>query len=425
MRKPAILASSSPHKVIVLAAGGTGGHMFPAEALARELLARGRAVSLVTDRRGHAFGDTLPEVPVHRIRAASPGAGFVGKLKAAFHLGLGLLEARALMRRLAPAAVVGFGGYPSVPTVYAAIQGRLPVLLHEQNAVLGRANRMLIAGARRLAVAFDRIEKLGEAQHAKLVRTGNPVRPAIAARRLSPYAAPDATSDAPIRLLVIGGSQGARVFSEVIPAALARLPAELRARIHLSQQCRPEDLESARAALEPLGLGRLDLQSFFRDVPERLAACHLAITRAGASTIAELTCVGRPAILVPYPFATDDHQTANARHLAEAGAAWLIPQPDFTAGALAERLSALLADRQALADAARAAHDWGTADAASALADAVLAMLDPTRERRGTTGAESDPVESRTDTPPDQSDHDQSHHARPAEAGTHAKGAAE
>ncbi|BAI72720.1 UDP-N-acetylglucosamine--N-acetylmuramyl-(pentapeptide) [Azospirillum sp. B510] len=410
MRRPTDLNATDldarAHRVIVLAAGGTGGHMFPAEALARELLARGRAVTLVTDKRGHAFGDSLPEVPVHRIRAASPGAGIAGKLKAALQMGLGLLEARSLMRRLTPAAVVGFGGYPSVPTVYAAIQSKLPALLHEQNAVLGRANRMLIAGSSRLAVAFPAIEKLGEAQRAKIVRTGNPVRPAVAARRLTPYEAPQ--PGGAIRLLVMGGSQGARIFSEVIPAALALLPEATRARIHLAQQCRPEDLEAARDALEPLGLARLELQTFFRDVPERLAACHLAVTRAGASTIAELTCVGRPAILVPYPHATDDHQTANARHLAGAGAAWLVPQPAFTATALAERLSALLSDPQALADAARAAHGWGTAEAAGALADAVLAML----------GAPSGHTDAH-------SDHDQSHHARRSAAGASAKGAAE
>lgn len=367
------MTDAPSHQTIVLAAGGTGGHMFPAEALARELLARGRAVTLVTDRRGHAFGDNLPEVPVHRIRAASPGNGIVGKLTAALQMGLGLLEARALMRSLRPAAVVGFGGYPSVPTVYAAIHAKIPALLHEQNAVLGRANRMLIAGAKRLAVAFTGVTRIDKGDCAKILRTGNPVRPAIAARRATPYA--PLTGNGPIRLLVMGGSQGARVFSDVIPQALASLPEPTRAHIHLSQQCRPEDLEAARQALSGLGLGGLELQSFFRDVPDRLASCHLAITRAGASTIAELTCVGRPAILVPYPHATDDHQTANARQLAEAGAAWLVAQPDFTARTLAARLTALLAEPDTLATAAAAARRWGTADAASSLADAVLAMI--------------------------------------------------
>lgn len=364
----------APHdKPIVLAAGGTGGHFFPAEALARELLARGRKVALVTDKRGQAFGDSLPEVPVHRIRASAPGSGLIAKMKAAWQMGLGLLSANALMRHLEPAAVVGFGGYPSVPTVYAAAQARVPVLLHEQNAVLGRANRMLIAAAKRLAVAFPEITAVKDDHRAKIVRTGNPVRPAIAAKRGAPYQAP--TTDGAIRILVMGGSQGARVFSEVIPAALGKLPEALRARIHLAQQCRPEDLETARAAYAGMGLGGLELESFFRDVPERLAGCHLALTRAGASTIAELTCIGRPALLVPYPHAMDDHQTANARQLAAAGAAWLMPQTDFTADALAARLTALLGSPDALATAAAAAHDWGMADAASRLADAVLDMI--------------------------------------------------
>lgn len=360
-------------KPIILAAGGTGGHFFPAEALARELLARGEAVALVTDKRGQAFGDSLPEVTVHRIRSAAPGGNLLAKMNAAWQMGLGLLGANALMRHLKPAAVVGFGGYPSVPTVYAAAQARVPVMLHEQNAVLGRANRMLAAAARRIAVAFPEVASVKAEHRPRLVRTGNPVRPAIAAQRDAAYAVP--APGGPVRILVMGGSQGARVFSEVIPEALGRLPADLRARIHLAQQCRPEDLEAARAAYAGMGLGGLELESFFRDVPDRLAACHLAVTRAGASTIAELTCIGRPAILVPYPHAMDDHQTANARQLAAAGAAWVMAQPDFTANALAARLTELLGSPDALTAAARAAHGWGMADAARRLADAVLDMI--------------------------------------------------
>ncbi len=365
--------ADTTQRPIILAAGGTGGHFFPAEALARELLARGEAVALVTDKRGQAFGDSLPEVTVHRIRSAAPGGNLLAKVNAAWQMGLGLLGANALMRHLKPAAVVGFGGYPSVPTVYAAAQGRVPVMLHEQNAVLGRANRMLAAAARRIAVAFPEVASVKAEHRPRLVRTGNPVRPAIAAQRDAAYAVPGAGG--PVRILVMGGSQGARVFSEVIPEALGRLPTELRARIHLAQQCRPEDLEAARNAYVGMGLGGLELESFFRDVPDRLAACHLAITRAGASTIAELTCIGRPAILVPYPHAMDDHQTANARQLAAAGAAWVMAQPDFTADALAARLTALLESPDALTAAAQAAHGWGMADAARRLADAVLDMI--------------------------------------------------
>ncbi|NUB07632.1 undecaprenyldiphospho-muramoylpentapeptide beta-N-acetylglucosaminyltransferase [Azospirillum sp. Vi22] len=365
--------ADTTQRPIILAAGGTGGHFFPAEALARELLARGEAVALVTDKRGQAFGDSLPEVTVHRIRSAAPGGNLLAKMNAAWQMGLGLLGANALMRHLKPTAVVGFGGYPSVPTVYAAAQGRVPVMLHEQNAVLGRANRMLAAAARRIAVAFPEVAAVKAEHRSRLVRTGNPVRPAIAAQRDAAYAVPGVGG--PVRILVMGGSQGARVFSEVIPEALGRLPTELRARIHLAQQCRPEDLEAARTAYAGMGLGGLELESFFRDVPDRLAACHLAITRAGASTIAELTCIGRPAILVPYPHAMDDHQTANARQLAAAGAAWVMAQPDFTADALAARLTALLESPDALTAAAQAAHGWGMADAARRLADAVLDMI--------------------------------------------------
>ncbi|NYZ15720.1 undecaprenyldiphospho-muramoylpentapeptide beta-N-acetylglucosaminyltransferase [Azospirillum sp. RWY-5-1] len=360
--------------IFLLAAGGTGGHMFPAEALARALLGRGAHVELVTDRRGHAFGDQLPEVPVHRVHAAAPGAGFLGKLKAGLVMGRGLLQSGALIRHLRPDAVVGFGGYPSVPAVYAAAQAKVPVLLHEQNAVLGRANRLLVPGAARIATAFPEVSGVKPAHRAKIIRTGNPVRPPIAAQRHAAYQPPAA--DGPVRLLVMGGSQGARVFSEVVPAALARLPESLRARIHLSQQCRPEDLEEARAAYAGIGLGSVDLQSFFRDVPERMAGCHLAITRSGASTVAELTCIGRPAILVPYPHAMDDHQTANARAVVDAGAGWLVPQPAFVADALADRLTDLLVHPDNLAVAAAAAHAWGMDDAAGRLADAVYALAD-------------------------------------------------
>ncbi|WP_207458296.1 undecaprenyldiphospho-muramoylpentapeptide beta-N-acetylglucosaminyltransferase [Azospirillum sp. SYSU D00513] len=382
-----------PHdKPILLAAGGTGGHFFPAEALARELLARGRAVTLVTDRRGQAFGDSLPEVPVHRIQAAAPGGGLLGKVKAAVQLGIGTIEARALMRQLDPCAVVGFGGYPSVPTVFAAGRAGIPTVLHEQNAVLGRANRMLAGRARRIAVAFPEMAAVRDADRAKLVRTGNPVRPPIAARRDAGYAAPSA--DGPVRLLVTGGSQGARVFSEIIPEALRRLPGALRARIELAQQCRPEELDATRARYQGMGLGALTLESFFRDMPDRLAACHLAVTRAGASTVAELTCIGRPALLVPYPHAMDDHQTANARQLAAVGAAWLIPQPDFTAETLAERLTGLLSDPAALAHAARAAHGWGSDDAAVRLADAVVELCGRHCQEDGANGNRIEPSEA-------------------------------
>lgn len=356
---------------IVLAAGGTGGHMFPAEALARALLARGRRVTLVTDVRGKAFGDALPDVTVHRIRSSTIAGGVLGRVRGVADLALGTLAARRLLKRIDPAVVIGFGGYPSVPTVYAAQHLGLPVALHEQNAVLGRANRLLAGRARTIAVSFPTVTGLPAHGDAPVVRTGNPVRPEILAVRGLPY--PPIDTDGPVRLLVMGGSQGARIFSDVVPAALARLPAPVKARIRVSQQCRPEDIGAARQAFADAGIDA-EVSTFFRDVPERLASCHLAITRAGASTVSELTVAGRPAVLVPYPHATDDHQTANARAIADCGGAWLMPQPTFTPEALAARIEALLCLPTTLSAAAAAARGWGMTEAASNLADTVLAL---------------------------------------------------
>jgi UDP-N-acetylglucosamine--N-acetylmuramyl-(pentapeptide) pyrophosphoryl-undecaprenol N-acetylglucosamine transferase len=354
----------------MLAAGGTGGHLFPAEALARELLARSQPVVLVTDRRGPAFGETLPAVPVYRVRSATLEPGLPGTLRTVVSLGIGTLQALRVIRRLNPAVVVGFGGYPSLPTVAAARLAGVPVVLHEQNAVLGRANRWMAPGVCRLAISFPVVAAVPGSCRDVSVRTGNPVRPAVAAVRDIFYVPPEEVGA--IRLLVIGGSQGARVFSEVVPAALALLPAALRARLVVAQQCRPEDLDRVSAAYDGLGVGAVDLSSFFHDVPARLAAAHLVMCRAGASTMAELTVVGRPAILVPYPYATDDHQTANAQALGQAGGAWLMAQPDFTPQSLARRLETLLTQPADLALAAAVARGWGAPDAAQRLADTVV-----------------------------------------------------
>ncbi len=350
---------------IVLAAGGTGGHMFPAEALARELLARGHKVVLVTDARGHAFGDALPEVPVERVRAATIGGGIAGKVRMVVELGLGTLEARRLLKRLRPACVVGFGGYPSVPTVFAAQRLGIPTVLHEQNAVLGRANRLLAGKARRVCTSFPSVRGLPAG--VPTVRTGNPVRPGILALAGRPY--PDTGHG--LTLLVTGGSQGAAVFSTVIPNAVALLPEDLRQRLRIVQQARPETMADAHAIYDGIGAD-VELSPFFRDMPARLAACHLMICRSGASTVAELAAAGRPAILVPYPHATDDHQTANARALADAGGAWVLPQTALSPEALAARLTELLADPAGLARAAAAASAWAIPDAAARLATAVL-----------------------------------------------------
>jgi UDP-N-acetylglucosamine--N-acetylmuramyl-(pentapeptide) pyrophosphoryl-undecaprenol N-acetylglucosamine transferase len=352
---------------IVLAAGGTGGHMFPAEALAAALIARGFGVALITDTRGQAFGGEQP-VSVYRIHASRLPRHTMDRIRAVLDMGLGLMEARRILRRLGPAAVVGFGGYPSIPTVAAASSLRIPVIIHEQNALLGRANRRLASRARVIATSFATVARVPRGVSAQLV--GNPVRPAIAAVRARPYG--PARPDEPFRLLVLGGSQGARIFSEVMPAAVALLPEAPRARLRIVQQCRPEDIEAARGAYQAAGI-EAELSTFFTDVPERLAACHLAVTRSGASTIAELGVAGRPAILVPYPFATDDHQSANAEAYAQSGGAWVIGQRSLTPNFLAERLAVLMAHPDTLERAAEAARKEGKPDAADRFAQLVIA----------------------------------------------------
>ncbi len=354
---------------ILVAAGGTGGHVFPAKALAEALLARGRRVALVTDRRGTAFETVGGALDVHRIRAAGiAGRGLLAKARAGVELLLGYFEARRLVRALRPVAVVGFGGYASVPTVLAAAARGVPVILHEQNAVLGRANRLLAPRATAIAVSFAEVEKVGAADRGKLVLTGNPVREAI--RDLRDAVLPPLAPTAPIDLLVTGGSQGATVFAELVPAAIASLPDALRARLRLSQQAREGELEGVVAAYRRLGVAA-DVRRFFDDMPARLAAARLLICRSGASTVAENTVAGRPALLIPYPHAIDDHQSANARAIAAAGGALVLPQASSDAGTLAAQLIRLLGDPAALATMAAAARAAGVPDAVDRLADLV------------------------------------------------------
>jgi UDP-N-acetylglucosamine--N-acetylmuramyl-(pentapeptide) pyrophosphoryl-undecaprenol N-acetylglucosamine transferase len=359
---------------IVIAAGGTGGHFFPAEALAMTLSGRGYRPVLMTDGRSagrgsHAFA--------YDDRHVLPGAGIAGRgvargIQAVGALAAGTLAARRILVGLNAGAIVGFGGYPSVPPVLAARLARLaiPVILHEQNAVLGRANRALSRFATRLALSAEPTTRVPAGIATTLV--GNPVRPAIAALADIAYLPPE--TDGPINLLVTGGSLGARVLSEVVPKSLIALPENLRTRLRVVQQARQEDGAGVRAAYEAAGI-EAEVAPFFADIPRHLAAAHLVIARAGASTIAELAVAGRPAILVPLPNAIDDHQTANAAALARLGAAWVMPQPQFNADALTARLARLLADPAALAIAAEAARGQGRVEAAGALADLVEHML--------------------------------------------------
>ena len=355
---------------VVLAAGGTGGHIFPAEALARTLVQRGLRVALITDQRGGAFSN-LDAVPVCRIRARSLEGNIFKKLGSVLEMGLGCLQAAGHLAQMRPVLVVGFGGYPAVPTILAASRGGIPILLHEQNAVLGRANRALLRHAKCLATGFPQVAGL-PADAPRAVHTGNPVRPAFATLRDAPY--PSLAEDAPAHIFVMGGSQGAHIFSEVVPKALALLPQTLRRRIIIAQQCRAEDMERAKAGFAAAGV-EAELAPFFKDVPERLNRCHLVICRAGASSVAELTTLGRPAILVPYPHGHAGEQQANAESVAEAGGAWVIPQSAFTPEALAVRLESLLTLPATLDKTAQAAKQWGTPNAADNLADCVMELI--------------------------------------------------
>lgn len=359
MRGPAV-------KPVVIAAGGTGGHFFPAEALATELVARGHRVALMTDARAAA---RLPDVFAGGEVFVLRGAGIAGRglrraTAAVAALAAGTLQARAILSRLDPAVVVGFGGYPTVAPVTATrlLRNPPPVVLHEQNAVLGRANRSMAARASVLALSFAGAGRVP--QGVATTVTGNPVRAAFAT---TPAAHDDESGL--IHLLVLGGSLGARVFSDAVPGALAALPIALRARLRVVQQCRPEDLERVATAYAASGIAA-ELSAFFPDVAARLATASLVIARAGASTVAELAVAGRPAILVPLPGAIDDHQTANARALSEAGGAWVIAQRDIAI--LGDRLASLLAIPPVLIKAGQAASSIGRPDAASRLADLVL-----------------------------------------------------
>ena len=364
-------ALSAP--LCLLAAGGTGGHLFPAQALAETLLARGWRVVLATDKRGEAFfGDRLADLPIHRILAAPiAGQNIWRRLRGLAVIALGTVQAHVMILRLRPRAVVGFGGYPSAPTLIAAGQARLPILLHEQNSVMGRANRAIAPRAARIALSFRDTLNLRPADQSKAIFTGNPVRGAVQALHAETYAAP--TSDGPLQVLVTGGSQGARIFGEIVPTAIASLPKDMRARLHLVQQVRAEDMEAVRARYAEMGV-QAELATFFADIPARLAAAHLAIGRAGASTVAEFAVAGVPAILVPLPSAADDHQTRNARTLEAAGAAWTMPQPEFLAPALSRRLFNLLRDGDRLSAASVAAKAASNPRAAEALADLVAEL---------------------------------------------------
>lgn len=361
----------SPLGPIVLATGGTGGHVFPAEALAGELEARGVPFALVTDARGKQWQGALARRPIHYIRSASPSGPWHRRLLGLLALGLGLFDAWRVLGRVGPAAVVGFGGYASVPTMIAARLRRVPSMLHEQNAVLGKANRLVQGAAAYVGTSFTPT-RFVDADDRRARFVGNPVREPVQKLRTSPYRTPGA--DRVIDMLVFAGSQGAASFSTVVPQAIVSLPAPLRTRLRLVQQCRPEDIERVRAFYAQAGIV-VELAPFFADLPQRLAAAHLVLARSGASTVAELATIGRPSILVPYPYAADDHQTANALSYSSTGACIVIPHVSFTATTLAAHLQSLFEAPQQLAVMASKAHAAAQPDAAARLADLVVGLI--------------------------------------------------
>ena len=365
-------------RLVVIAAGGTGGHMFPAQALAEAMLARGWRVALSTDARGARYAKGFPAAVTRREVSAATTArgGALARLAAPLRLLGGALEAWRWFRRDRPACVVGFGGYPAFPALAAAWTLGLPRMIHEQNGVLGRVNRLF--AARVGAVACGTWPLRNPPAGARLARIGNPVRPAVLAAR-SPYAPP---GDGPARLLAFGGSQGASAVATALAQAARLLPADLRARLEITLQARVEDAEAVRAALADARPATLTIAAFFDDLPDRMAAAHLVVARAGASTVAELAALGRPSILIPYAAAMDDHQSANAAGLAEAGGAAVIAEGALTPAALAGHLSRLLTDDARLTAMAQAAAARGRPDAAERLADLVerLAAGDPVEE---------------------------------------------
>ena len=364
----------------VLAAGGTGGHMIPAHALAEELIDRGHQVSLITDARGAKIPGLFEGADVHIMPAGRVGGGPIGWLRAARNIWSGRSMARREYRSSRPAAVVGFGGYPALPALLAAHSMGIPTLIHEQNAVLGRVNRLVARKVDAIATAYPDVDRLKPAYAQKVHLVGNPVREEVLALRSEPF--PPLSEDGVFRVLVTGGSQGATILSSVVPEGLAMLPTEFRRRLQVTQQCRAEDIERVRDQYSKFEIPA-DLATYLPDLPARLAWSHLFIGRAGASTIAELTAAGRPAILIPLPIATDDHQTANAREMVREGGARMIPQSKFTPPELAEQMQRLGIDPEGLANAAAHARAIGRPDAARDLADLV--------ERVGRTPA-ADPL---------------------------------
>jgi UDP-N-acetylglucosamine--N-acetylmuramyl-(pentapeptide) pyrophosphoryl-undecaprenol N-acetylglucosamine transferase len=355
---------------ILLAAGGTGGHLFPAEALAHELIARGWQVHLATDTRAGRYAGSFPAAAIHEIPSATIGSKNPLALARTFwKLWRGVRAASAVIARIRPAAVVGFGGYPTLPPLYAATRRGRPTLIHEQNAVMGRANRAL--AARVTAIAGGFLPEDASVAGRKTITTGNPVRPAVVEAAVQPYTVSQGSE--PFHLLVFGGSQGAQFFSDAVPAAIALLPDDLRKRLVVTQQARKDDVERVTGAYAELGIPA-EISPFFTDMAARMARAQFVISRSGASTVSEIAVIGRPALLVPYPHALDHDQAANAAALAAAGGAEVHVQSSLDAATLAGLLEVRMNEPEGLKAMAEAARSVGRPNAASLLADLTEAI---------------------------------------------------
>jgi len=364
------MTQNNNQKLIVLATGGTGGHVFPAEALAEVLLVSSHKIVLITDKRFANFKTgALSQVQTRTIRTGTVAGSPIKKIFGVAGLAAGMVQAFMLLRRLKPAVVIGFGGYPSFPTLFAASILHIPTIIHEQNSVLGRANRLLAGRVQHIATSFPNTLMMEDKDKGKIVVTGNPVRASVKALRNLPYSG--LQQDGKVNILVTGGSQGATIFSQVVPAAIALLPESLRARIRVDQQCREGDVAATREAYKELGINA-DVAAFFVDLPTRLAGAHLVIARSGASTIFELAVSGRPAILVPLPTSMDNHQYYNANAFEDVGGGWVMNQNGFTAQSLAARLEAFITAPDTLTKAAENAKKLGAENSAQKLAEMVF-----------------------------------------------------
>ncbi len=352
---------------ILLAAGGTGGHLFPAAALAQELKRRGYEVELATDIRAEKYGVEFPARAIHRIPSATLASRNPFAVAMTFsQLGIGFFGARRLLKQIAPHAVIGFGGYPTLPPIIAASSLKIPTAIHEQNAVMGRANRLLSRVVDRIALSFKPTKLLRPDAESKARVTGTPVRDAVLAYREVPYQPPEPGQR--LLLLIFGGSQGARFFSEAMPPALSLLPAEMRERLTVVQQAREEDLDELREAYRKAGIAA-HVAPFFRDLPERIAKAHLVVARSGASTVAELMAIGRPCLLVPLPHALDNDQLENATRLQQGGGGWCVRQQELSRERLVQELERLLSSPDVLAAAAANGKAMSERQAVSKLAD--------------------------------------------------------